>query len=41
MFTTKGHTVIKRLIPIIALFSMALTVSSGWLRRRSQQAGVF
>src|SRR5436190_19491546 len=27
MFTTKGHTMIKRLIPILALFSMALTVS--------------
>src|SRR5437016_11557624 len=27
MFTTKGHTLIKRLIPIVALFSMALTVS--------------
>ena len=41
MFTTKGHTVIKRLIPIIALFSMALTVSPAWADSYQDTIDVF
>jgi hypothetical protein len=40
-FTTKGHTVIKRLIPIIALFSMALTVSPAWADSYQDTINVF
>ena len=41
MFTTKGHTVIKRLIPILALFSMALTVSPAWADTYQDTINVF
>ena len=41
MFTTKGQTVIKRLIPILALFSMALTVSPAWADSYQDTIDVF
>jgi lipid-binding SYLF domain-containing protein len=41
MFTTKGQTVIKRLIPILALFSMALTVSPAWADSYQDTINVF
>jgi lipid-binding SYLF domain-containing protein len=41
MFTKKGHTVIKRLIPILALFSMALTVSPAWADSYQDTIDVF
>ncbi len=37
----KGHTVIKRLIPILALFSMALTVSPAWADEYQDTINVF
>jgi len=40
-FTTKGHTVIKRLIPILALFSMALTISPAWADSYQDTINVF
>jgi hypothetical protein len=41
VFKTKGQTVIKRLIPILALFSMALTVSPAWADSYQDTINVF